>query len=343
MIVIATIKEIAQRAGFSPATVSRLLNNDPDLSITVTTRQKIMAAADELGYWEDHQRKLVQPHQLKLALLYRISGEEQLQDEYFSFLRRAIVKAAGQAKIHLEEFYRIEDLIAQAASFQGFIAVGANKITMAQLKTLHAKLPSGVFIDIDPAPTLFDSVKPNLELTVQDALRRLVAAGHERIGFIGGTGLNLDNVQQRDAREVAFREFTSLQGVKAAPLFIGNHFNVKTGYQLGKRAITEMGDHLPDAFIVASDTLSVGVLQAFNEAGVNIPRDTVLVSINNSAVANYVSPPLSSYNINQATLSRMAIILLRDLIKHPTRPHVHLQVNTNLIVRKSFVPRNNHE
>lgn len=337
MNVIATIKEIAAKAGYSPATVSRLLNNDLSLSTTAETRQKVMAVADELGYWHDHRRQKKR-RQLRLALLYRISGKEQLQDEYFAFLRKTIIKEAKSEEIILKSFRRIDDLIDAAAAFNGFVGVGADKVTQKKLAALHKKLPAGVFIDINPAPRLFDSVKPNLKLTIQDALQKLVAAGYRRIGFIGGEGLNLNNIQQKDAREIAFREFTSLQGIKEAPVFIGGQFNVSTGYQLGKRVIDQVGNHLPDAFIIASDTLSVGVLQAFNEAGVMVPRDTAVISINNSEVANYVSPPLSSYNINQETLSRMALSLVRDLIKHPSRPHVHLQVNTDLVVRKSFIP-----
>ncbi len=299
-----------------------------------------MEVADQLGYWKDHQRKIDRSQQFKLALLYRISGEEQLQDEYFAFLRKAIIKEADAEGIQLQSFQHIEDLIAAADSFHGFIGVGADRVTIEKLTALHQKLPAGVFIDINPAPRLFDSVRPNLELTIQDALQKLVAAGHRRIGFIGGKGLKINNVQQNDVREMAFREFTSMQGIREAPVFVGGQFNVETGYQLGKQVLEQMGDHLPDAFIIASDTLSVGVLQAFNEAGVMVPRDAAIISINNSEVANYVSPPLSSYNINQETLSWMALSLLRDLIRHPSSPHVHLQVNTDLVVRKSFIPKN---
>ena len=86
----ATIKEIAAKAGFSPATVSRLLNNDPELSITPTTRNKIMKVANELGYWNNQKKRRQQPIRPNIALLYRVSGEEQLQDEYFAFLRNEI-------------------------------------------------------------------------------------------------------------------------------------------------------------------------------------------------------------------------------------------------------------
>ncbi|WP_076459385.1 LacI family DNA-binding transcriptional regulator [Limosilactobacillus caccae] len=332
----ATIKEIAAKAGFSPATVSRLLNNDPELSITPTTRNKIMKVANELGYWNNQKKRRQQPIRPNIALLYRVSGEEQLQDEYFAFLRNEILKEVDKAGLQIQNFSRIEDLVTAADSFQGFIGVGADRITLKELTILHEKLPNGVFVDINPAPQLFDSVQPNLALTIQDALQRLVKAGHKRIGFIGGTGLKLNNSQQRDSREIAFREFAGMYGIKEAPVYVDGRFNVENGYRLGKMVLEKSGDHLPDAFIVASDTLSVGVLQAFNEVGVMIPRDTALISINNSEVAKYVSPPLTSYNINQQSLSRMAIALLQDLITHPGRPQMHLMVNTDIVYRKSF-------
>ena len=210
----ATIKEIAEKSGYSPATVSRLLNNDQNLSISPSTRNKIMTVANELGYWNNHKKNSQQqPIRPNLALLYRVSGKEQLQDEYFAFLRNAIIKEVDEAGAQVEIFSNIKDLIAVADSFQGFIGVGADRVTQDQLIELHQYLPHGVFVDINPMPQLFDSVQPNLELTIQDALHRLAKAGYERIGFIGGKGLNLNNVQQADAREIAFREFTGTLGM----------------------------------------------------------------------------------------------------------------------------------
>ncbi|MBB1070226.1 LacI family DNA-binding transcriptional regulator [Limosilactobacillus sp. RRLNB_1_1] len=336
----ATIKEIAEKSGYSPATVSRLLNNDQNLSISPTTRNKIMTVANELGYWKSHRKQSQQPIRPNIALLYRVSGKEQLQDEYFAFLRNEIIKEVDKAGLQVEIFGHIADLTKAADSFQGFIGVGADRVTQDQLIALHHKLPHGVFVDINPMPKLFDSVQPNLELTVQDALSRLVKAGYERVGFIGGKGLKLNNIQQADAREIAFREFASMQGIKEAPLYVDGPFNVENGYRLGRMVIDQSKNNLPEAFIIASDTLSVGVLQAFNEAGILVPRDTAVISINNSEVAKYVSPPLTSYNINQQTLSRMAIELLQDLITHPDRPHVHLKVNTDIVYRKSFLNNN---
>lgn len=328
-----TIKEIAEKSGYSSATVSRLLNNDPNLSITADTKNKILELANKLGYWETHQGKRIKP---TIALLYRVNHQEQLQDEYFISLRKKIVEIAKKKGLKMEIFEDINELIKNSPLFQGFLGVGSDEISMDSLIRLHDVLPNGVFIDTNPAPNLFDSIKPNLALTVKDAINQLLQAGYKSIGFIGGLGQNFNYIQEKDIREVTFREYIHIHKIKYAPMYVSGPFSVKNGYQLGKEVAQ---NKLPEAFVVASDTLSVGVLQAFNEEGINVPNDVAIISINNSDVANYVSPPLTSYNINQEEMVVQAITMLTDLIMRPERPYEEVNVNTNLVVRKSFNPK----
>lgn len=122
-------------------------------------------------------------------------------------------------------------------------------------------------------------------------------------------------------------------------MFVNGPFSVDNGYKLGKEILKKCKDDLPEAFLVASDTLAVGVLQAFNEENVIVPRDTQILSINNSNIVKYVSPPLSSYDIDQQEMVDMALRMLTSLIIRPDRPHIDVNMNTKLIVRKSFVPK----
>ena len=82
----ATIKEIAQRTGFSQATVSRLLNGDPTLSVREETRRKIIQASEDLGY-SVQTKRIVIPHEV--ALLDNEKSDEALRDSYFTDLRSA--------------------------------------------------------------------------------------------------------------------------------------------------------------------------------------------------------------------------------------------------------------
>lgn len=328
-----TIKEIAEKSGYSPATVSRLLNNDPELSITAETKNKILKLANQLGYWETHVGKAVKP---TVALLYRVNNQEQLQDEYFISLKKKIISISDRLGLKITVYKDVKELIKDAAMFQGFLGVGADNISPESLAKLHDKLPNGIFIDSNPAPNLFDSIKPNLSLTVKDAINQLLKAGYHRIGFIGGEGQKINGVKERDIREVIFREYAFTRDLTRAPIYVSGPFSVDNGYQLGKKAAEHT---LPEAFVIASDTLSVGVLQAFNEKQINVPKDVAIVSINNSDIAKYVSPPLTSYNIDQDELVKQAIRMLTDLIMRPDRPAEEVNVNTKLVVRKSFISK----
>ena len=95
---------------------------------------------------------------------------------------------------------------------------------------------------------------------------------------------------------------------------------------------------MPDAFIVAADTIAVGVLQAFTAAGVLVPRDTSVISINNQAIVQYTSPTLTSYDIDQNELADTAIMMLAEAISSRRTLHHHTFISTTLVVRDSFVP-----
>ena len=331
-----TIKEIAYESGYSPATVSRLLNNDPNLSITADTKNKILEIANKLGYWKDHQEKRIRP---TIALLYRVNNKEQIQDEYFTSLKEALISTVEHESLKMKTYYNIDDLIEHADLFQGFIGVGADEIEQSKLETLHKVLPNGVFVDTNPAPELFDSIRPNLALTVKNAINLFIEKCFQIFGFIGGDGLKHDHIQERDIRAVAFSEYVRSLDKKSHPMFVNGPFSVDNGYQLGKEVLKKCKNNLPEAFLVASDTLAVGVLQAFNEENVIVPRDTQILSINNSNIVKYVSPPLSSYDIDQQEMVDMALRMLTSLIIRPDRAHIDVNMNTNLIVRKSFVPK----
>ena len=91
---------------------------------------------------------------------------------------------------------------------------------------------------------------------------------------------------------------------------------------------------MPDAFIVAADSIAVGVLQAFTAAGVLVPRDTSVISINNQSIAQYTSPTLTSYDIDQNELADTAITMLAEAISSRRTLHHHTFVSTTLVVRQ---------
>lgn len=333
----ATIKEIAKRTGFSQATVSRLLNGDPTLSVREETRRAIIRASEDLGY-SAQAKRIVIPHEV--ALLDNEESDETLRDSYFADLRSALEHNAKQQRMELTVFHSLDEMLNQKGKFDGFMAIGANVIAESDLEKLHEVMPYGVFIDVNPAPNLFDSVQPDLQQTVHDAVEACAKAGMKRVGFIGGKG-RLTNFYEVDeeGRATYFRREMGRYGLDLRGLVYSDGlFTVENGRKLGEQFIRDHNGALPDAVIVSADIIAVGVLQAFNAVGVIVPRDISVISINNQTIAQLTSPPLSTFAIDQNELARVAILTLADAIASKRTVRQHAYLSTTLEVRDSFVP-----
>ena len=333
----ATIKEIARRTGFSQATVSRLLNGDPTLSVREETRRKIIQVSEELGY-SMQTKRIVIPHEV--ALLDNEESNEALCDSYFTDLRAALERNAGQQRMELTVFRDLDDMIAESSGFDGFMSIGADRIVEEDLERLHDAMPYGVFIDVNPAPGLFDSVQPDLQQTVHDAVAACAAKGMKRVGFIGGKGCLMNFYElDEENRTTYFRREVKRFGLDAEGLIYSDGlFTVENGRRLGERFVHDHNGALPDAVIIAADVIAVGVLQAFNASGVLVPRDISVISINNQMIAQLTSPPLSTFAIDQSELARVAILTLADAIAGKRTIRQHAYLSTSLVVRDSFVP-----
>ena len=189
----ATIREIAKRVGFSQATVSRVLKDDPTFSVKDSTREKILNASLEMGYKNVPQYQRITIPQ-DVAILDNVVPDKGLQDAYFDELREVLVKHAEEQRMNVTMHEDVDSLIADADKYAGFISIGPSPLNHKTLHRLHKKLSHGVFIDINPAPALFDSVQPDLEQTILDAIDALMGSGCSRIGFIGG--LRTDHSRQ---------------------------------------------------------------------------------------------------------------------------------------------------
>lgn len=324
----ATIKEIAQRTGFSQATVSRLLNGDPTLSVREGTRRKIIQASEDLGY-SMQTKRIVVPH--KVALLDNEESEEALRDSYYTDLRSALERNAEQQRMEMTVFHDLDDMIARSSKFDGFMAIGADRISEKDLGRLHEAMPYGVFIDVNPAPNLFDSVQPDLQQTIHDAVAACAAKGMKRVGFIGGKGclMNFYEVDEEN-RATYFRRETRRFGIQSDGLVYSDGlFTVSNGRALGERFVHDHNGVLPDAVIVAADVIAVGVL---------VPRDISVISINNQTISQLTSPPLSTFSIDQNELARVATLALGDAISGKRTIRQHAYLSTSLVVRDSFVP-----
>lgn len=330
----AALKEVAERAGVSQSTVSRLLN-DPSFSIKEETRRRVLRVCEELGY-----RNVFRP---AIAVLEAPPSGEELQDAYFADLRKVLAECAESMELdHPTSIRSIHELTERATEFDGFITVGATVFPEADLRALYAALPHGVCVDTNPAPHLFDSVRPDLSQTMLDALDAMISAGRRRIAFLGGVSIMGTHDYPEDIRELSFRQWAAHLGLEMDGLvYSSGTFTVENGYSLAEQLVSDHREagSMPDGLIVAADVLAVGVLQALNALRVAVPDELAVVSVNNQSIARYTSPSLSSYAIDQGELARMAFSTLIDGLKHERRVRRHILLTTELVPRASFVPR----
>lgn len=328
-----TIKEIAQQAGFSPSTVSRLLSNDPSLSVSPETKQKILNTALSLGY----ERKYIKTIIEKIALLFWITEIEELEDIYFKDMRLKIEKYANENNMELVTIKKESGISKIPKDINGFIAIGS--FSEKEISKLLKITKNGVFIDSNPAPDYYDSVQPNTPLITKKAIDYFIKNGHSNIGFIGGTFHNPNtDLEEKDIREISFRYYMQKLGyLNEDNIFIEPNFSVDSGYKSAKKAIENLKDKLPTAFFVASDPIAIGVLQALNEYNIPVPSRVSVISINNIDVSKYVSPPLSTFNIDINELCKTAINLLSERIIEDRKLQKTIYLNCELVVRKSFI------
>ena len=325
----ATIKEIAEIVGVSSAAVSRVLNYDEGISVSEETREAIFATAEKIGY----KKKVIYPKIENVALLYFTDNEDELEDVFYRGVREEVIKQAKKMNIRLQIYDRRDGMSVIPRDLNAFIAVGW--LTRKEINQLYKICPRGVFIGTSPDEKLFDAVRPNMDSFVTQMVDYFVEKGHKKIGFIGGSDRNIDTGKpSMDIREWSFRQSVAYYHcLEEEYILISENFTVDEGYRMGKELLKKSS--LPTALCIASDTLAVGVLQALNEKGIQVPEQMAFFSINDVNIAKYLSPPLTTIHIDIPCICETALDLLRNRVLYGGKVTKLIFVNGIPIFRKS--------
>ncbi|MDO4265464.1 MAG: LacI family DNA-binding transcriptional regulator [Eubacteriales bacterium] len=324
----ATIKDIAERAGVSVTTVSRILNYDETLNVQDQTKQRVFKAADELDYQVKPKKKRKQ--KLRIGVLCSYSAEEELEDTYYLSIRVAIEK-----KLETEGYKKIpvslEALAEDGKQIDGLICLGTfSRSIVERIRKLHKPI---VFVDAVGDEECFDSVVIDFAYAIQKALYYLLEAGHKKIAFIGGIERDQDGVLVEDRREILFRSIMAERGLLREEYVRTEGYMPKSGYRQGK-ALFEMADP-PTAVFTANDALAVGCYRAAQEAGLSIPQDLSVMGFNDISMAKYLAPPLTTVHIYKEFMGEQAVNLLAERITSGREISMRISVPTTLVIRES--------
>ncbi|TDQ40842.1 LacI family DNA-binding transcriptional regulator [Aureibacillus halotolerans] len=305
----ATIKDIADKAGVSASTVSRVLNYDETLSVADETKKKIFQVAEELSYQKGRSRRSVAN---RIAFIHWVNEQEELDDIYYMAIRYGVEGRAEAKNTQLLKYVE-NDYASIDPNIDGIIAVG--RFYEEQIERLKQVTENIVFLDFNPGDQSSDAVVVDFEHVTELVMTHFDHQGHHHIGFIGGyETFKAKFAPSQDAREKYYRSYLAERGRLDERFIFLADFSVHDGYTLMEKAIAELGDELPTAFYVANDPLAIGCLRALHEAGISVPDRVSLVGVNDINVSKYVYPSLSSVKIYTELMGETAVDLVLERI-----------------------------
>ncbi|MBL0375255.1 LacI family DNA-binding transcriptional regulator [Rhizobium sp. KVB221] len=319
-----TIKEIAKAVGVSSATVSRVLNYDPGLSISSTKRQAIIETAEALNYATPRNRNKAgangtpQTPLSRLAIVHFLEPSDELADPYYVGVRLGIENRCRDLKTEIVKVFHSDTLpdpaLLQSAS--GVIVIGkhsANEIEWFERHCRHM-----VFADFDPQSDAIDCVHSDVGGATQKILNQLNAMGYKRIAFVGShEHLNGETQPYGERRCKAYIDWQKEHGTFDPELLVlgdscdsGQNLRLETGYMLAK-SVLDLKTR-PDIILTANDNMAIGTYRAIREAGLSVPDDIAVVSFNDIPVAQFLTPPLSTMKIHGEHIGETAVDLLLE-------------------------------
>ena len=326
----ATIKDIAQKAGVSPATVSRVLNYDASLSVADDTKKKVFEAAEELSYRKKNTNRYTGQ---KIAVVHWYTEKEELNDLYYLSIRLGIEERCRQLDINSDIYFFNNIDTINPNEIEGIIAVG--KFSDQQVKELTKINPEVVFVDYNPNDDKFDAVVIDFELATKRIIDYFISTNHKKIGFIGGRELLKGEAEPlEDLREKIFANYMREKNLFDKRFVYVGAFSVEDGYQLMAQAIEDLGEDLPTAFFMSSDVMAIGGVRALHEAGVVVPERVSIIGINDMSISKYIYPSLSTIKVYTEIMGETAVDILVERLEG-RKIAKKVFIATKLVLRKS--------
>ena len=331
-----TIKDIAHAAGVSSATVSRVLNQDQAMSVSDETRTKIFTIAEQLGYKKSKRTNKRSKSSHRIAIIEWYTEQEELDDLYYYSIRLGAEKRAQELGYEIIRIFN-NDSMAQLENIDGIVAIG--KFSPDKIKELEAYSDNLVFVDSDTLNYGHSCVTTDFENSVINVIDYFINNGLKKIGMIAGQETSSDrSTLLSDPRLNTFQSYlTQLKLYDPNLIKIGS-FSSEAGYKIMKEFIMELGDNLPQAFFVANDALASGVLRALQEAKIPVPERVSLISFNDTSLAKYMYPKLSTVTVFTEEMGKQAIqILEQSFLKDSPSVAYMVKLATRLTIRESSI------
>lgn len=326
----ATIKEVALKAGVSVATVSYVLNDSR--KVRPDTGQRVLWAAKELGYVPNTAaRSLVVGRSSIVGLVVPDIGNPFFPEITKSFQEQA--NACGMEAIVMntnKDAQRTRNVVERLLSLQVPGAAFLTSQVDEPIKEFLAKRGmSAVYMGFGAAASNSANVAIEQREGILEATEYLARLGHKRVGLIGGPA---DGVFAM-GRKAAF-----LEGARAAGLdtrVVDSDFTVQGGYFSCSKVLCGFD---ATAIFAANDLMAIGAMHYAYDRQIPVPAALSVIGFDDITFAQFTQPALTTVAVPRAEIGRLAFQSLWKLINDSTQGGNDYVVKTNLVIRQTTAP-----
>jgi len=331
-----TINDVAKHAGVSKKTISRVLNDEPNVSSD--TKQRVENSFRELGYRPNLQaRGLAGSHSFLIGLIYPSQSNSYVSNIQKGALERC--RAEGFHLVIYPEDHENENLLVQiesslvSANLDGIMLTppfSAMQPLVQLIKNLNIPL---ILIG---APSLIKDVPSVISNDMEasyEMCRYLVSIGHSKIAFIQGHPDHASSEQ----RFIGYKKALSEAGVSMQEKYIqqGN-FTFESGEECARRLLSLKNP--PSAIFASNDYMAAGIVKVANQKGISIPNQLTVTGFDNAPASRYIWPALTTIKQPITEMAIEATRILIRVIRNKPLESLTVTIKDELIVRESSAP-----
>lgn len=327
-----TIREVAERAGVSTMTVSRVLNNSG--YVHPETRARVKAAIAEMGYVPNalaRSLRFKQTRTLGLVL-------SDITNPFFTTIARGVEDVTSQAGFNVIFCNTDESEDKQAAYLtvlaqkrvDGVLLVPARS-SETPVSYLRSRNVPVVVLDRRVPHSHVDGVRCDSEGGAYELVRLLIGLGHSRIALLNGPA----EVSTAADRAAGYRRALTEAGLTAdKTLMFYERFTQQAGYSMAEQALSLVPR--PTALFAANNFIAIGAYRALREAGLRVPEDMALVAFDDLPAALVLEPFLTVAMQPAYEMGRRAadLLLARLSGQGPDEPK-EIVLPVEIVVRRS--------
>ncbi|MFW6680482.1 LacI family DNA-binding transcriptional regulator [Lacrimispora sp. AGF001] len=322
----ATIKEISKLAGVSAAAVSRVLNQDDTIAVSPEVKKRIFKIAHELKYVPPRMRHAQKKKEIVIGVADWHIIRTDRTNIRLSSLDLIVKSMSGKQEV---KFCRLDKN--QPGQYDGIMAFGV--FSQEEMEFLRMQSYSIVFINSDPKNYEYDSIVMDFTKGICEMLDYLmVRKKYRSVGFIGGL-YEEGQVKIGYRRLEGIRDSFMESGYYAEENFYIGEISRESGYELAKKAI--LSGHLPEAVLLGSEEVAEGALEAFQDAGLRVPKDIAVVIYKDIETIESKWPTYTKVRMFPDIVWQTAIKLLLEQITEGRKDNMTIYLPTKLEVGDS--------